>query len=159
MQLTSEASSARQYTNGIASHNKSAVASNSITMDSDSDLSDVTDAPAPPTMPSSRNEDGRRIENGQSVDSSQDEDAVGSDDVDYAAEIDPPTVLVTHESRSTSEDSQRTSKRKATAEDDDYIMNNPELYGIRRSVRTLELSIAMPKLTLSRLAPVTRIAL
>ncbi|KAI9800101.1 MAG: hypothetical protein M1825_004283 [Sarcosagium campestre] len=37
--------------------------------------------------------------------------------------------------RSASPDAQRIPKRKATLEDDEFIMNNPELYGLRRSGR------------------------
>jgi chromodomain-helicase-DNA-binding protein 1 len=48
--------------------------------------------------------------------------------------------------RSMSYDSRRTLKRKANIDDDEHIANNPELYGLRRSVRDLiserELTVA-----------------
>jgi chromodomain-helicase-DNA-binding protein 1 len=39
------------------------------------------------------------------------------------------------EDRASSTDSNRTSKRKVPVEEEDYIKANPELYGLRRSVR------------------------
>lgn len=38
--------------------------------------------------------------------------------------------------RPASSQSRRASKRKATVDEDDFIANNPELYGLRRSVRS-----------------------
>ena len=38
------------------------------------------------------------------------------------------------DSRSSSQASRRSLKRKSTTQEEDYIKNDPELYGIRRSV-------------------------
>ncbi|OCL09033.1 chromo domain-containing protein 1 [Glonium stellatum] len=68
--------------------------------------------------------------------SSEDEDAEGEVDGDYDSETPPPVQLNSSRARSsTSQDSRRPSKRKASVEDDEYITQNPELYGLRRSGR------------------------
>ncbi|KAI9784544.1 MAG: hypothetical protein M1816_000810 [Peltula sp. TS41687] len=62
-----------------------------------------------------------------------------SDSPPMESTVDTPASPQTHggsDDRSTSHGSRRSSKRKATVEDDDYIANNPELYGLRRSTRT-----------------------
>jgi len=81
--------------------------------------------------------------NQMSSESSAEEDVNGSADEDY--EVDALAHSeddVEQPSRSASEESPRPSKRKASPEDDDYIKNNPELYGLRRSVRCLLLLAA-----------------
>ena len=105
---------------------------------SESDLSEAIDPPKP-TSPSSQGlqEDSEHDYNSRRNSlSSEDADAVGSDDADYEMEsLPPPEIQVTRDERSSSEDSRRPLKRKAGGiEEDEYIMNNPELYGIRRSV-------------------------
>jgi chromodomain-helicase-DNA-binding protein 1 len=103
---------------------------------SESDLSEASDLP---NLPAPADQEDP-LENGylskSSSPSSRDEDAVGSDDADYEMESPPPLVVhVTHESDSSSEGSRRPSKRKApTLNDEEHMKNNPELYGIRRSV-------------------------
>jgi chromodomain-helicase-DNA-binding protein 1 len=71
-------------------------------------------------------------------DSSEDADAEGEPDGDYDSETPPPEQDKGSRARSSaSEDSTRPPKRKAgrsSAEKDDYIEQNPELYGLRRSV-------------------------
>ncbi|KAF2842224.1 chromodomain helicase-like protein [Patellaria atrata CBS 101060] len=68
--------------------------------------------------------------------SSQDEDAEGEEDADYDVESPPPAVSDTPQvDESSSSESQRPSKRKASVEGDDYMLQNPELYGLRRSGR------------------------
>lgn len=63
-------------------------------------------------------------------------DAEGSPDADFHAES-PASSNEGHENGagSMSEDSTRLGKRKSDAEDEDYIRKDPELYGLRRSVR------------------------
>jgi chromodomain-helicase-DNA-binding protein 1 len=105
---------------------------------SDSELSDIKD---PIVEGPSSDEDSQ----GKSYDvemadrvtseSSEDEDAEGEADGDYDSETPPPAQLNTGRAcSSTSQDSRRPSKRKASVEDDEYITQNPELYGLRRSV-------------------------
>lgn len=67
--------------------------------------------------------------------SSGDEDAEGSDDADYDIEspVDAPSPTPSS-NNSTVEPSGRIGKRKASVDDDDHILQNPELYGLRRSV-------------------------
>ncbi|KAI1180668.1 CHD1-like protein [Nemania sp. FL0916] len=68
---------------------------------------------------------------------SSDDQAQASDDADYDIEESPaPSQSDEHrDDRSTSHESRRASKRKAVAEEDEYIRENPELYGLRRSSR------------------------
>ncbi|KAL9635277.1 MAG: hypothetical protein Q9204_002680 [Flavoplaca sp. TL-2023a] len=111
-----------------------------LTSDSESDLSEAIDAPNPPSSSSPIPD----VENGvngiykaDSSESSHDEDAVGSDDADFELENSPPPALrsTTRQSRSSSVTSSTLGKRKASAEDDDYMLADPELYGLRRSGR------------------------
>lgn len=60
-----------------------------------------------------------------------------TDSAPLGSAVDTPASLQStggSDDRSASCGSRRSSKRKATVEDDDYIANNPELYGLRRSV-------------------------
>ena len=69
------------------------------------------------------------------MESPHDEDAPGSDDPDY--NMATPPLLGTgsgRDTRSMSQDSPQQRKRKAGLEPDDYIQNDPLLYGLRRSV-------------------------
>lgn len=72
-----------------------------------------------------------------------DEDAYSEEDASHDADYemhespqshhnDPDEILA---DRASSTDSNRASKRKAPVEEDDFIRANPELYGLRRSVR------------------------
>lgn len=75
---------------------------------------------------------------------SSDEDA--SHDPDFEMQESPASEPENHDdnndeddlmpTRASSTDSNRAGKRKAPAEEDDYIRANPELYGLRRSVIT-----------------------
>jgi len=68
--------------------------------------------------------------------SSHTEDAEGSEDADYDAET--PAAAAQSDAMddaSSDEVSSRPRKRKASVEDDSYMMKDPELYGLRRSVR------------------------
>lgn len=113
-----------------------------MTSDSESDLSEAMDPPntmlASPPPHLTKNGIHQTKESIGSG-SSQDEDAMGSDDAEYDIEDTlPPTIqLSAPEMRSTSEPSTTSSKRKGSFEDDDYMLNDPELYGLRRSVRSL----------------------
>jgi chromodomain-helicase-DNA-binding protein 1 len=72
----------------------------------------------------------------QGSDSSDDVDAEGEADGDYDSESPPPEQAESDDARSSiSQESSRPSKRKASPGGDDYITQNPELYGLRRSVR------------------------
>lgn len=78
-------------------------------------------------------EDG--IDSG-SPEQSNELDAEGSPDTDFRADS-PASSNEEHEdgAGSVSEGSTRLGKRKSDAEDEDYIRKDPELYGLRRSVR------------------------
>ena len=108
------------------------------TPQSESDLSEALDTPnAPVTFPNSEQTHGGK--NGQSRasddDSLQDEDALGSDDPDYDLATPPPGNAGSHaEDVSSSQNSPRQRKRKAGPEQEDFMLNDPELYGLRRSV-------------------------
>ena len=73
-------------------------------------------------------------------DSSDDMDAEGEPDGDYDSETPPPVRVDDGRIRSsTSQESKRPSKRKASVEEDEFITQNPELYGLRRSVSVFRL--------------------
>jgi chromodomain-helicase-DNA-binding protein 1 len=81
-------------------------------------------------------EDDEDVEMAVDSDSSDDVDAEGEADGDYDSESPPPEQAESDDARSSvSQESSRPSKRKASPEGDDYITQNPELYGLRRSVR------------------------
>ncbi|KAI2466216.1 P-loop containing nucleoside triphosphate hydrolase protein [Annulohypoxylon bovei var. microspora] len=113
---------------------------------SESDLSDVNDntalrASSSPSSPIN-NQLSRRTE--QDLDSqdgadSSENDGVNnaSDDADFDMEDSPAPSQsdAHHDETSTSNSSRRAPKRKVTTDEDDYIRENPELYGLRRSSR------------------------
>lgn len=109
-----------------------------MTPESESDLSEATDIPNPPTtiLNNEQNDDRENEQMRVSEDeSSQDEDALGSDDPDYDMATPPTGNAGSHgDDRSSSQDSPRQRKRKAGPEHEDYMLNDPELYGLRRSV-------------------------
>jgi len=89
-----------------------------------------SDLDSPSQSPITQNGDG-----GLSSDSSLDVDAEGSVDADYDADTPVQTMDdLSHSVRSASEESTKAGKRKLGVEDDDYMRNDPELYGLRRSV-------------------------
>lgn len=138
-QQTSSTTSDLPYSNGHLSPPSTKPATNgAVTPESESDLSEATDIPNPHTaFPiSEQNDDAENDQIRASEDeSSQDEDAVGSDDPDYDMAT-PPTGNAGpyRDDRSSSQDSPRQRKRKAGPEHEDYMLNDPELYGLRRSV-------------------------
>ena len=109
-----------------------------VVSESESDLSELIDSHS--GRPSSTSNGalglaGNEGTNHLDTESSNNEDAPGSEDADYDMET-PPLLDGGdgREERSLSQDSRRPAKRKAGLEDDEHIMNNPELYGLRRSV-------------------------
>ncbi len=145
-QQTSSTTTDLSYSNGNLSPPSTKPAINgAVTPQSESDLSEALDTPnAPGTFPNSEQNDvGKNGQMRVSDDESlQDEDAVGSDDPDYDMAT-PPTGNAGSPGgdHSSSQDSPRQRKRKAGPEHEDYILNDPELYGLRRSV-----SQCLPKL-------------
>lgn len=117
------------------------VTSDDAPYDSESDLSDIREPPAADTSPSTSTTPQQQSEFGhqdlESSASSEAGDHDASDDADFDIE-ERPAAAPTNNARnyrSTSRDSRRLSKRKLGFEDDEHIMANPELYGLRRSVR------------------------
>lgn len=111
--------------------------------DSESDLSEVAipiiDEPSPAPTPNQQAEYGAH--DTEASDSSPAEVVDESDDADFDMDDSPapaPTDSGRHE-RSTSSESRRPPKRKLGVEDDQHILANPELYGLRRSVRIITL--------------------
>ncbi|KAI9819916.1 MAG: hypothetical protein M1827_006486 [Pycnora praestabilis] len=114
---------------------------NSISSDSESDLSEVNDPPnvEASSSPVQATQDVTSEDEDEPMktrDSTGDEAALGSEDADFDMET-PPQVETNsvRDERSTSQDSRRPAKRKAGIEDDSYMISNPELYGLRRSGR------------------------
>ncbi|KAI1093074.1 P-loop containing nucleoside triphosphate hydrolase protein [Rostrohypoxylon terebratum] len=113
---------------------------------SESDLSDVNDNTAHRASSSSsspiNNQPSRNTE--QDLDSqggaeSSDNDGPNnaSEDADFDIEDSPAPSQsdAHHDETSTSNSSRRAAKRKVTADEEDYMRENPELYGLRRSSR------------------------
>lgn len=143
-QHTSSTPSNLTFTNGNLPAPPTHFTNNTATpSDSESDLSEAIDPPsstsAPPkptardnsvTSPDQRSDEGDLTS----------EDALGSDDGDYdiMGSPQPPQAANTSaspKSRSSSGGSRMLGKRKAGAEEDEYMLNDPELYGLRRSGR------------------------
>lgn len=109
---------------------------------SDSDLSDLNDIPtttlSPTTGPADEPpSDDDAIHDMATSELDEDEDAPGEEDADFDEETPPPG----HADRmdvdgSESESSSRPGKRKAEVDDEELMKQNPELYGLRRSVGT-----------------------
>lgn len=118
---------------------------------SESDLSDVdvneNAALAESSTSSSpiRNQSSRDLEPdldsepGAESSDNDDDNNNASDDADFDMEDSPAPSQsdALQDERSTSNSSRRVPKRKAVADEDDYIRENPELYGLRRSVRVI----------------------
>jgi len=107
--------------------------------DSESDLSEVAipiiDEPSPANSIDHQSELGAQ---GTEDSESSPEEAQGeSDDADFDIEENPTPAATNggRHDRSTSTESRRPAKRKLGVEEDEHILANPELYGLRRSVR------------------------
>ena len=113
--------------------------SDAMTPESESDLSEAID-PQKATSISSEatRRDGteKGLDRPGSTESLHEEDAMGSDDIDYDMDTPSPAdpSSPADDARSSSQDSRRNGKRKAGADHDDFMLENPELYGLRRSV-------------------------
>ncbi|KAL8738090.1 MAG: hypothetical protein Q9181_001076 [Wetmoreana brouardii] len=112
----------------------------SMASDSESDLSEAIDPPNNILSSPPINNAENRIHNTYESTGSeplQDEDAIGSDDAEYEMEdaLLPTVQSNPHDSRSSSETSSNSRKRKGSFEDEEFMMNDPELYGLRRSAR------------------------
>jgi len=105
---------------------------------SESDLSDLQDSEViEPTAAR------RQVVNDSMVDvvhemetseSDGEEDAEGEDDADYDSETPPLDKDAVRRLSTSSSDSIRPAKRKAQGDGEDFMEQNPELYGLRRSV-------------------------
>jgi chromodomain-helicase-DNA-binding protein 1 len=127
------------YTNGHATPLAVHVApDHSSSADSDSDVSDARE-PAAPEPSSDVDAPGEEDDDEQPMaadsDSSADEDAEGEPDGDYDSDSPPSEHAPSSRAQSvSSQESSRPLKRKASADKDDYMTRDPELYGLRRSV-------------------------
>jgi len=107
--------------------------------DSESDLSEVAiplvDEPSPASSNNHPSEFG--AQDTEASDSSAAEARDESEDAEFDMEDSPapaPTNGGRHD-RSTSTESRHPAKRKLGVREDEHILANPELYGLRRSVR------------------------
>jgi chromodomain-helicase-DNA-binding protein 1 len=127
------------YTNGHATPLAVHVApDHSSSPDSDSDVSDARE-PAAPEPSSDVDAPGDEDDDEQPMaadsDSSADEDAEGEPDGDYDSDSPPSEHAPSSRAQSvSSQESSRPLKRKASADKEDYMTRDPELYGLRRSV-------------------------
>lgn len=109
---------------------------------SESELSDLNDLPttimASPRDPNDTlASDDDAIHDMATSELDEDEDAPGEMDADFDEETPPAEDIDAMEEDQASEDSSsRPGKRKADVDDEEYMKQNPELYGLRRSVRT-----------------------
>lgn len=111
---------------------------------SESDLSDVNDntalressSPSSPNNQSPQEAEQDLDSQGGAESTDNDEDNNASDDADFDMEDSPAPSQsdAPHDETSTSNGSRRVPKRKAGGGEDEYIRENPELYGLRRSV-------------------------
>ena len=115
---------------------------------SESPLSDINDIPTTTISSATEAEDGDHSDDDAIHDMAtseldDEEDAPGEEDADFDEETPPPEAphRMRHDS-SSSEGSLRPGKRKADMiDDEEYMKQNPELYGLRRSVRVLVLKL------------------
>ena len=127
------------YTNGhttpLAVH---AAPAQSPSQHSDSHLSDtqppaVAEASSDVDAPGDDDDDDEPM--AADSDSSEDVDAEGEPDADYDSDSPPSEHAPSSRAQSvSSQESSRPNKRKASSDKDDYMTQNPELYGLRRSV-------------------------
>ncbi|KAL7772143.1 hypothetical protein CFE70_002096 [Pyrenophora teres f. teres 0-1] len=126
------------YTNGhlspLAAHMTTA---DSSSPQADSDLSDAREAAAA-DQASDVDAPGEEYDEDEEMaaasDSSEDVDAEGEPDGDYDSDSPPSERAESNRARSSSEESTRPTKRKASDEKEYPMEQNPELYGLRRSV-------------------------
>lgn len=117
----------------------SALTNDDAPYDSESDLSEVAnpivDEPSP--APSTHHQSEFGAQDTDDSESSAAEAQDESDDADFDMEDSPPPTAPPsgRQERSTSVESRRPAKRKAEPLEDEHILANPELYGLRRSVR------------------------
>jgi chromodomain-helicase-DNA-binding protein 1 len=109
-------------------------ATNGAVSSSESELSDVRDNIELIVPPSKIDHAYEESMKGDDMLSSQDEDAEGSEDGDYDLETPPPERVSPALDHSSSNESSRSMKRKASMDENELILQNPELYGLRRSV-------------------------
>lgn len=137
--LTMNPTSSLPTTNGhlspLANH---VINAEAVVSESESDLSEIADSHNARHVSTPNGALGLAGSDGTNhteTESSNNDDAAGSEDADYDMETPPPLEARDgRDERSLSQESRRPAKRKAGLEDDEHIMNNPELYGLRRSV-------------------------
>lgn len=107
---------------------------------SESELSDLNDLPTTTNVSLTPQDDVEpsdddAIHDMATSELDEDEDAEGEEDAEFDEESPAPEAVhgMRHD-RLTSEESVRPSKRKAEVDDEEYMKQNPELYGLRRSV-------------------------
>lgn len=126
----------------ISPRPNSALTNDDAPYDSESDLSEVAnpiiDEPSPATSTNHQSEFG--AQDTDDSESSAAEAQEESDDADFDMEESsaPAGTSASRLDRSASTESRRPSKRKPGTEEDEHILANPELYGLRRSVRDFE---------------------
>jgi len=105
---------------------------------SESDLSEAQDPEGITEMSLDPQADQNSMEDAvhdmATSESDGEEDAEGEDDADYDSESPSREEDVMRQEESESDNSPRPGKRKAEG-GEDYMQQNPELYGLRRSVR------------------------
>jgi hypothetical protein len=137
--LTMNPSSSLPTSNGhLSPLANNVINAEAVISESESDLSEIVDSHNTRPLSTSNGALGLAGSDGTNhleTESSNNDDAAGLEDAHYDMETPPPLEAGDgREERSLSQESRRPAKRKAGLEDDEHIMNNPELYGLRRSV-------------------------
>ena len=123
-------------TNGHDQEARSSVnRSRVILSDSESELSDVADAHMPSASPAPL-PNGEILEQNARSSTLEQEDIADSEDADHDMDVSMQQEDAARSlAYSSSDDSVRPAKRKAPIDDEEYIRNNPDLFGLRRSHR------------------------
>jgi chromodomain-helicase-DNA-binding protein 1 len=118
----------------------SALTNDDAPYDSESDLSEVAIPIIDEPLPAPAANHLTAVDENDSDASHSSEDVQdASDDADFDIDESPAPVASNprREASSSSSESRRPAKRKAGVDEDEHILANPELYGLRRSVRVI----------------------
>ena len=123
---------------------------------SESSLSDVEERPNLDTILSERPDEDEMMDDAvhdmETSQSDEDDDAEGEEDADFDVETPLEENGALRRGSSASSSSSRPNKRKASQDDDGFMLENTELYGLRRSVSTGSLS----RLSMANTSPAPR---
>lgn len=112
--------------------------------DSESDLSEVANPAAEGTTPSALSQYDGAQDSAASESSGEGHDA--SDDADFNMDEAPVPAEMNSDRRGSSTSTESRPRKRKQPVEDEHILANPELYGLRRSVSRTCLSLPRPNL-------------